>query len=370
MVQNRQSYSITGLNPYPWIRWWYAIAAPPLPAQLENLPLKEREFLRRGKLISIALLIEFVQLFLELNAALHDGTNVYISIIINICFLIIATVLNRFRKSLLAGVCTILTVETGCVLAMAFPPGGHLGTANIPFLFLLAQPLMISVLLFPSWTILLMGAINVLLTAGVVLFTPKTAEIQAYMQTPIAFQIVGTPIMTIVVCALISFIMITSLQESLARADKAEEISKLQQIMAEQARRELQTKRELETGVQEIITTLAHLGNGNQQARIQLEQGHSLWSVAGSINNLIGRFVRLREQEKPMEQTRMAVQSYLNTIRMSKATGARKPLPQTGTEVDALVEELLSYSSMEQQPRQDSMSQLSQYGSQPSLHQS
>jgi hypothetical protein len=357
MSQNQQAlpYSITGIHSYPWIRWWYTIAAPPAPSQIEGLALKEREFLRRGKLTSIALLIELVLLLIELNAALRDGTKIYIFILINISFLIIATVLNRFRKLLLASLLTIFTVEVGMVTAMMSPVGGLMGVASIPFLFLLVQPLMISVLLFPSWTILLIGAINVLVTCAALLFVPKTAELQSYMLTPIAFQIVFTPIVTLTVCALISFIVITSLQESLVRADKAEEISKLQQTMAEQTRRELQTKYQLEKGIREIVSGLTRFGNGDLHARVQLEQGHPLWSVASSLNNVLGRFARLREQEKPMEQTYMALQSYLAAIRMSKVTGTPMMLPQTGTEIDILVKEVLTSSSFRaQQSKQES----------------
>jgi hypothetical protein len=358
-VEKRQSspYSITGLNPYPWIRWWYALAAPPAPDQVENLPLKDREFLRRGKLTSIALLIMLTLLLTQLVPALHDGTQAYLLILINIASLVVSTVLNRFGKLQLAGWLTILTVDVGMFASMAFPSGGHLSIApGLPFLFLLIQPLMLSVLLFPSctWAILVVGGINVLLTGGVLLFVPKTHELQVYMQSPAVFVIAGVPIESLIIFALISFIVITSLQESLIRADKAEEITKLQQVMAEQTRQELQAKRQLEAGIQEIISGLTRFSNKDPQARIRLEQGHVLWPVASNINNMIGRFVRLREQERPMEQTVMAVQTYLTAIRMSKITGNSTPLPYTGTEVDTLVEELLTYSSPAQGQQQNS----------------
>jgi len=149
---------------------------------------------------------------------------------------------------------------------------------------------------------------------------------------------------------LISFIVVTSLQESLERADKAEEITRLQQAMAEQAGRELQTKRQLEEGVREIISALTLFSNGNNRARIRLEQGHPLWPIAGSINNLISRFIRLREQEQPMEETLRAIHAYLITIRSARATGTPAAFPRTGTAVDMLIDEALKYSADIQRP--------------------
>lgn len=353
-MQSRQplSYSITGLNPYPWIRWWYVLAAPPAPAHSEELPLKEREFLRRGKLTSIALLIELIELFVQIGPASRDGTNSLPAILISIAFLIVAVVLNRARKLLLAGLLVIGVLEVGMVSLLAMPPGTHLSLGQIPFIFLLVQPLLVSVLLLPSWGILVVGALNMLLTALMILLLPKTPEFQTYLQA-YAGPLFGVPLTIQLLCALISFIVITSLQESLARADKAEEVTKLQQVMAEQTRQELQTKRQMDGGIREVVSVLTRFANGDNHARIQLEQGHLLWPVAGSINNMIGRFIRLREQERPMEQTVLALRGYINEVQSARITGMPLPAPRTGTEVDILVKELLNYTSSTQLPPQN-----------------
>lgn len=176
------SYSITGLHPYPWIRWWYFLAAPPAPAYGEELPLKEREFLRRGKLTSIALLIELIELIVQAIPAAHDGTNAFPFILLSIAFLVIAVILNRASKLLFAGLLVIVVLEAGMISVLALPPAIPLTLAQIPFVFLLVQPLLISVLLFPAWAILVVAAINMLLTALMLLFLPKATEFQTYMQ--------------------------------------------------------------------------------------------------------------------------------------------------------------------------------------------
>ena len=350
MRKSSDPYTITGLNPYPWIRWWYALAAPRIPPDTMGLPLAEREFLRRGKLTSIALLIELIELLLTFGPATHDGTKISAPMILfSIGVIIVAVFLNRARKRLLAGLLVLMVMEAGMVSLVAAPPGGQLGVTQIPFIFLLVQPLMISVLVFPGWGVLAFAVLNMFVTALLLSVVPKTHEMQLAMQTQFV-PIFVIPLAVMFICALISFIVVTSLQESLERADKAEEITRLQQAMAEQAGRELQTKRQLEEGVREIISALTLFSNGNNRARIRLEQGHPLWPIAGSINNLISRFIRLREQEQPMEETLRAIHAYLITIRSARATGTPAAFPRTGTAVDMLIDEALKYSADIQRP--------------------
>jgi hypothetical protein len=197
-----------------------------------------------------------------------------------------------------------------------------------------------------------------LLTTGVLLLAPRAATLQAYMQTSQASAIISIPLTVLFTCALVTFIMITSLQESMSRADEAEEVTKLQEAMALHVQQELQTKHQLEEGIQEITTQLTRFSNGDPQARIRLEQGHVLWSIASTINSMVGRFARLREQEQPMEQTQAALQTYLAAIRTARVRGTQLTLPRTMTDVDTLADELLAYSSstLPRQPRSDNRS--------------
>ena len=119
---------LPGLNPYPWIRWWYALAAPRIPPDTMELPLTEREFLRRGKLTSIALLIELIELLLTFGPATQDGTKTSAPIIlVSIGVIIVAVFLNRTRKRLLAGLLVLMIMEGGMVSLVAAPPSGQMG---------------------------------------------------------------------------------------------------------------------------------------------------------------------------------------------------------------------------------------------------
>lgn len=331
-------YSITGLNPYPWINWWYRLVAPPVPPHAEELPLREREFLRRGKLISIALLINFIEMGLAL-LRVTSTTRMLLPILgAHIALLIVASVLNRFRKLLLAGIIALALYEVGLVQTILGP--GPLDMLRLPELCLWVEPIMISVLLFPAWCILLVGGFHILLICSILLFAPHTMDLQFFLNTR-PYDLYIFPIDLQVCCALISYTVITSLRETLLRADKAEEVSKLQQVMAKQSRQELEKKVQLETWCRQVINILTRVSNGDWNTRLTPEgSSNELWAASKSINNMISRYGRLREETQSMEKTVAAVQAHLHALRVAKVSGTPVRLPHTNTPIDLLVKEL------------------------------
>lgn len=358
MQQSTQStqYSLTGLNPYPWIRWWYVLAAPAVPENAENLPLHDREFLRKGKLTSLAMLIEILLMLIAVvpaavtsppnqTGASHLNVNLIILILLPVVFTTISALFNRAGKLLFASVLVIISLEVIEIVAGVAGLTSNLGVMELLLIFILIHPLMLSALLFPAWGILAVAGVNVVAAALLVYlpFLTRAPELVSFMERGGRTPLFALPAITLLLCALICFIVITSLQESFKRADKAEEVAKLHEIVTKQASQELQAKRQLEGDVKEIIAGMTRFANGDNQARIQLEPGCLLWSVASSINNMIGRFVRLREQEQPMQQSFMALKAYMAAIQLAKARGVPVILPRTGTEMDTLIEELLTH---------------------------
>jgi hypothetical protein len=343
-------YSITGLHPYPWINWWYRLVAPPVPPHAEELPLREREFLRRGKLTSIALLIEFIEMFIAIEAGIQNDNKAVLPLLLSVvATLIVACVLTRFRKPLWAGVLLMIVLDFGLIGNFTGSPDGLIGIFQLPTLCLWVQPLMISVLLFSAWGVLVVGSLNSILIYSLLLFMPHTAELQFYLRTQ-PYVVYSIPITLQVVSALISFIVITSLQESMIRADKAEEVSRLLQMLAEIADRELETKRQQDAWFEQISSVMTRIANGDWNARIPHVEANSTFTpVSRSINNMIGRYARQREQARPIELTAEAVQKHLHAIRIAKVSGAPVSLRPTGTPTDQLVEEVRKLSGKHSQ---------------------
>lgn len=343
-------YSLTGERPYPWIRWWYTIAAPPTPPNSHDLPLAGREFLRRGKLTSVALLTNLIiQLFsigpaFQSSVATAAGKWSFL-----LCFLavVLAVGLNRAGKIVLAGILLIISLEVvqNVTSLMAQPHG--LDIEEVTFIFLLLYPLMMSVLVLPTWGVLATAAANVVIT--LVLFfgpTQKTSALLAFLNVNGGgglVSLVATSIILQAICAVISAVVVASLRESLVRADRAEEITKLQHILAQHALQEVQKKQQLEADAAMLMTGLTRFANGDSRVRLRVEHEGVLQTIAENINQVLGRLVRLREQEFPLEQTCWALRAHLASIRQSRAGRSSLEFQTTGTEADTLVQELIEY---------------------------
>lgn len=341
-------YSLTGLNPYRWIRWWYALAAPHTPPGAEGLPLKNRELLRQGKLSSLAILFELIILATVLMRSLQAMNQVPIEslvvVLVATTLLLISAFLNRNGKLLLAGSLAMISLEISQIytIVLAQPQGLTIQTVSLIFIFV--QPLMMSILLLPTWGVVLTTVVNIAITLIIFNVFPQSPAFHTIMQDPLLSGLfTSVPILTQVICALVCGLVTSSLRESLMRADRAEEINKLHHVLAEQASQELLAKNQLEEGISEITAVLTRLGNGDAQARIHLEQGHPLWAVAANINNMIGRFVHLRQQDQYITQIAAGVRGVRLALQTAKMAHKPMILPRTESEVDQLVAELRAH---------------------------
>ncbi len=340
--------TLTGLRPHWWIAWWYRLAAPVAP-QKEELTVAERDFLRRGKLISIGFLISIIQIFVAFESVRENPIPILApTLLISLVILALGTVLNRFstvqRRGLSLAASIILMVLTeGSMIGQLLP--GPLGLYQWALMTLLVVALMFSVLLFPSWVVFVVAALNCSAIAVLLIFVPKDAQLLFYLQHQ-PYIIWVLPLTVQITPALVSFIVLSSLREHIARADYAEELSRLQQDLAAQKAKELEHAQMLERTVQEISTVLTNVANRQWNSRIQLGQMNILPSVTGQINNFIGRYIRLHEQTEPMQRNQYALNNLLLMLRQARqrnisVSTTLAQFPYTGTINDELVQELL-----------------------------
>ncbi len=53
------------------------------------------------------------------------------------------------------------------------------------------------------------------------------------------------------------------------------------------------------------------VANGDYNARVPLNQGNVLWQVSGSLNNLLSRFQRLRQDAYELATVRSQLSSFI-----------------------------------------------------------
>jgi hypothetical protein len=117
------------------------------------------------------------------------------------------------------------------------------------------------------------------------------------------------------------------------RADRAEEIARLEHAAAEQ-------RRQLETGVQQLLETHVRLANGDFSARAPLIKDNLLWQVAASLNNLTTRMQNAFRAEHQLR--RLEEELHRLAAALDDAKAGRPPIwpAPTGTAADLITDRI------------------------------
>jgi hypothetical protein len=83
------------------------------------------------------------------------------------------------------------------------------------------------------------------------------------------------------------------------------------------------------------------IARGNFNARVPLNQGNVLWSIAGSLNNLLARVQHWRQDSSQLQRTEQAIQQLRREMQLARTQGKPIQLSKTGTAVDLLLLDLL-----------------------------
>lgn len=316
------------------LNWWYRIAAPPVPAATASL--KEREGYRRGKYISNTLLAMCIVLA-TLIILVGGFVNHALLPNLGVTFLVIATAVffNRRGQIIVSGILVVLVLDAS--LMTSFLAFGTLKPYLLPGFDLLVIPeLFAASLLPPVFVFFDMSFHLVFVVAALTFLFPPDSQLAALVHNSATFgDILARPTVIQVVAAVIAYTWMRSVTASVERADRATSIALLEKSVAEQSQLEAEQKRQLESEIQEIIEVHRQVANGNFDARVRLGQGNKLWSVAGSLNNLIARFQNLLRESQRSHHTDEAIARFFH-VRNQVQNG---PIPwqPTGTPVDVLV---------------------------------
>jgi HAMP domain-containing protein len=144
--------------------------------------------------------------------------------------------------------------------------------------------------------------------------------------------------------------------QALKRADRAEEIVKLEQTISIQNGEALEEKRQLEEAIKSIIETHTAVANGNYSARVPINKQNVLWPLAGALNNLLSRIQIWRRDSLEMAQLRIVVAQLTREASDARETGMPMRFSRTGTLLDPLLTQLqriqqVSYMDTDKKPR-------------------
>ena len=313
--------------------WWYRIAAPSPPIDTSNL--QQREVYRRGRLISIALLmLLIVMVIVMVTVGLFVNRALGYNIAVTLVALLAAVVMNRQGQVVIAGILVVGGLDLSLMLNwLSYPT---ISIFLLPLLDLLVLPELFAVSLLPPKAVFIDAFLHILFIVGALtFFFPQDAAFHALLHTSSLQDALARPIVIQVSVAVITYLWVTSATQAIARADRATTIAALERTMAEQAHMEAEQKRDLERSIAQIIQTHARVAKGDFSARVPLNKGVVLWEIAGSLNTLLARVQRWRQDSLQLQQYNDALAQYFQA--QNQYAHAIIPWQPTGTPVDMLV---------------------------------
>ena len=282
------------------LAWWYHLVAPPEP--LISAKFSQRENVRHGKLAAIAMPI--FMLFL-LTVVMQQAITSHDPVLMVLLFLglmgsFLTLLLNRKGFVKLAGVLALSLLYVGETISL-FRFSGGLTMSNIYMLDFTIIPDLLVLAFFSANSLVLIVGLNFIQVLVVLAYGPHDAAIGHLLHTAPLETFFHIYILQLIT-AIVLYLWARSTENALIRADRAEEIIAFERRERIQQDLELEQKRQLDAGIQEILQTHIAVANGDLSVRAPLHQDHALWQVAASLNNLIARLQSLSEHQQHMQQ--------------------------------------------------------------------
>jgi hypothetical protein len=314
------------------LQLWYRIASPPEPD--DSAPFEERELFRRGRTGSQITIVLFIMLFISYPAAFAGSNSLLFAILtIDLFIQILAMALNRLRRVNIAGILIVLSLIASPTVNILTTPGG-VNTSALPIFGLLVLPLMCAVSFLPPWWVFVVAAGNCLFTLYALNFMPSSGELHEVLK--VAFPGVVTPILLSQgIVSIVAFLWVRGARLALLRADRAEEIAKLEAIEIKRQEEQLALSKQIEEGIQQIITTMSTVVAQNDfSIRVPLSQENILWRASKSINNLLSRLQGLKQSQEELKRTHAIAAEVAQYIRDGRPIQLKS---WTGTAFDTVI---------------------------------
>ena len=165
-----------------------------------------------------------------------------------------------------------------------------------------------------------------LFTIAVLMLAPHTMELNMVLTSNMAYNTILQPLGLQIIVAVVSYIWVRSALRALARADRAEEVSRLQRREAELLRREAEFNQLFTQGSEHLLQVLVCAANGDKRARSTLNQDHPLWRIGNALNVLLTRVGRMANAQQEIQRLRMTIAQLTERV-FDRERGQRQTPP-------------------------------------------
>ena len=274
---------------------------------MKDTSIALREQTRRKQIVSAVLLVIVIFQFAELPGALIMHTTMDIgTVVLGLSLCAVATLFNQFGKVTIVTVLLIAVIDLRCGLMLLTSPMG-LDVSDLPVFDVLLVSELIAVSLLPAFSVFPVALGNMLFTIAVLMLAPRTMELNMVLTSNMAYNTVLQPLGLQIIVAVVSYIWVRSALRALARANRAEEISRLQRREAELLMREAEFNQSFTQGSEHLLQVLVRAANGDKVVRSALNQDHPLWRIGHALNVLLTRVGRMTNAELEIQRLRMTI---------------------------------------------------------------
>jgi len=325
--------NLDSARPKGLLATWYRYTSPPEPSTTATY--KERDTYRRGQLAStIMLALQFILLIIIPIGLFGPNKQIFITAIFLTIIIIISALFNQRGKVNIAGLIMSLSLNLGICLSILRTPHGLTPDSIALFDLLVFSELFVASLLPINW-VWASALFNIVFSVYELTYAPRTPLFQTVMSTSY-YAVVSRPIQLHLLVTVVLFLWVVNANRAIKRADRAEEIAKLQRDLAQQSKVIKGQKQLLDRSIDQIVETLMRWSNGATNARIPLNNENALWQVAGSINNLLSRVQRSRQESAAFQANNEAMRRFYEARERSDG-GPILDWTRTNTPIDTLV---------------------------------
>ncbi len=258
--------------------------------------LTGQENQRRTRMLSVLLLVVLAAIILLIpDLLILPGFWVTFSLVSGLGLL--AALLNRSGHITLAGLTFVALVDSGVTATILRNPSGLSGLAPSLFALYMIAVLDAATVLSRPW-IVVTGAVQLILIVTIFVLIPPDGSLKLLVDSDYSgkeYPVLVPALLLIITTTAIGWLYSASVERSLRRASRAEELAAAQARIAEQARQIAEQHQRLEQGINTLQEVHARLANGDYAARVNL-QGNELLPLAVSLNLLAERLGRVVQQ--------------------------------------------------------------------------
>lgn len=302
--------------------WWAALTGP----VASGNSLEEQERQRRACIISSILLVAAIILPLALLLSAFNAAPSLLHLIAIIIFasgFLSVALLNRRGHTVLSALLCELLIDMIVASYLIIKPALTINALSEFDLFILVA--LVGGATLPRAFIPLTVLIQIMLITGMFFLRPHdSALIQLIQQQgDQVYRLLMFPILLQLVGAGIIMIYTGSVERTLKRVNRVEELVVAQAKLARQATQLRERDRSLKEGITQILAAQRQIAAGNLSVGVCMREDHELWQIGQSLNQLLKRLNLQAQEYRTLRQTQQEIE-LLTDFLFSKR--ARAPL--------------------------------------------